>query len=249
MWQLAHWPDIEDNKPLTPEERQRINPFDWHSREKGFGDILKSGGFDAVIGNPPYVGFHGFMTDKRYLKKTFASAKGKFDYYLPFIERGLTLLRDDGLLSFICPTNFTKRGHGEVLRDHLAKSVRIVEICDFQDVQVFSGALNYVGIFRFKKSSPSLEQRLLYKLRTLDDPGLTVRQAALGRDPWVFRDEQKTKIVESIERSAPARLAELTSGISEGIVTGMNEVFLLPLETARRMELESDVVGVMSCPT
>ncbi|HEV2297483.1 MAG TPA: N-6 DNA methylase [Candidatus Acidoferrales bacterium] len=235
-------PDIEDDKPLSAEERQRINPFNWNDRENGFGDILQSGGFDAVIGNPPYIGFHGFMKDKKYLKEAFASAKGKFDYYLPFIERGLSLLREGGLLSFICPTNFTKRGHGEALRAHIAKSVRVEEICDFQDVQVFSGALNYVGIFLFRKSVPLSEQYLLYRRRSLSDPGSRIRQATLGRDPWVFRDEQKTKIVESIEKSAPVRLAELTSGISEGIVTGMNDVFLMPLEAARHVGLESDVI-------
>ena len=47
--------DIQKSHPLTPSDRDRIRPFDWNSREDGFGDILSTGGFDAVIGNPPYI--------------------------------------------------------------------------------------------------------------------------------------------------------------------------------------------------
>jgi len=99
------------------EERYRINVFDW---EVAFPWLREAGGFDAVIGNPPYIGFHGFADQKQYLRKHYLSAQGKFDIYLPFIEQSLRLLHEHGLLGFICPTNFMKRGHGADLRNSLS---------------------------------------------------------------------------------------------------------------------------------
>ena len=90
---------------------------DWFDPEYMFG---VDGGFDMVIGNPPYMGFQGFA-DKSYLKNHYISAVGRFDIYLPFIERGLTMLREGGCLEYICPTNFTKRGYGQKLREYLTE--------------------------------------------------------------------------------------------------------------------------------
>jgi len=128
------------------EEKHRFN---W---EEEFRDIMKDGGFDVVIGNPPYVGFHGFKEDKDYFRNVYEACQGRFDLYLPFIERGIKLLKEDGLLGFICPTNFTKRQHGETLRKFLKRNCKILQIVDFQDQQVFEQALNYTGIFIFERS-------------------------------------------------------------------------------------------------
>lgn len=235
---LVGW-DVVDGLLFETAEQRKLNPMDF---EISFPQTMKAGGFDAVVGNPPYVGFHGFKMDKEYLKRKYLSASGKFDYYLPFIEQALRILRPAGLMSFICPTNFTKRAHGEGLRRHLKRSVTILQVCDFQDTQIFSGALNYTGIFVLQKSLPDIEHRIAYQERTLDQPPQLFRQAALPDNAWIFRDESASKVLESIEKQPTSSLGAIAKGISEGIVTGLNSVFLIPTNEARSLGLEEELI-------
>ncbi len=231
-------PDFYDGKDMALfdlDAQLKINAFDWHS---AFPKIMASGGFDAVIGNPPYIGFHGFMTEKGYLKNSYTSAKGKFDYYLPFIERGLSLNKEKGLLSYICPTNFMKREHGKELRRLLKQNVELVEICDFQDVQVFTGALNYTGIFIFENKIPETNHQFTLKERSLSASPLKVLQSSLTDAPWVFRQEDSSQFIKQVQSQPVTPLGEIAVGISEGIVTGQNQVFLLDKKRADELMLE-----------
>ncbi|MFH1037534.1 MAG: N-6 DNA methylase [PVC group bacterium] len=195
---------------FTPEDSEKINAFDWHTE---FPEIFSSskpsssgrgkkgeGGFDAVIGNPPYIGFHGFKDEKSYLKSHFVSASGKFDIYLTFIERGVALVRSGGYIGYICPTNFMKRDHGSKLRVHLKDNVLIREICDFEDVQIFKGALNYTGVFVFERNRPSRTHAFIYKRRSLADAGIRVQQVDLSADAWVIRRAEANFVVRRVSQ-------------------------------------------------
>jgi len=221
------------------EERYRINVFDW---EAAFPWLRETGGFDAVIGNPPYIGFHGFADQKQYLKTHYLSAQGKFDIYLPFIEQSLRLLHEHGLLGFICPTNFMKRDHGEDLRRFLRDTVSILEITDFQDVQVFKGALNYTGIFLIEKARAESNHQIRYKARQLTDSYFEILQRQLTADPWVFRGSEIGVVVDRVRMVRTSPLGQMTTGISEGIVTGQNDVFLLSRSRAKELNLELDLL-------
>jgi hypothetical protein len=75
---------------LDDEERLRLNVFDCQTE---FPEIMKAGGFDAVIGNPPYIRIQGFPKKQiDYLTKHYRSAKGNCDVYVSFVERGYNLL-------------------------------------------------------------------------------------------------------------------------------------------------------------
>ena len=89
---------------LDDDERYRINVFDWHAE---FPEIMKAGGFDAVIGNPPY-GFHQIHSDKvkPYLKSRYVSSSGSFEHYFLFYEASLRLLRRCGRHGFIVPVTW-----------------------------------------------------------------------------------------------------------------------------------------------
>jgi len=119
--------DIEKTKPLTPEERQRINPFDWQDRERGFGDILKSGGFDAVIGNPPY----SYMisgVDQDYFSKHYVNQDYQKDLYLLFLERYHFLLKKRGLVGAIVSNTW--------LQSITLRKIRRYLVNDFQWMRV-----------------------------------------------------------------------------------------------------------------
>ncbi|MDP2643482.1 MAG: N-6 DNA methylase, partial [Desulfobacterales bacterium] len=236
-------PDFYDHQQMSvfdEEEIYRVNVFDWNAE---FSEIMKDGGFDAVIGNPPYVGFHGFKSTKSYLQSSYRSARGKFDLYLPFLEKSITLLNSAGLMGFICPTNFTKREHGADLRGIIASQIQILEICDFEHFQVFSGATNYTGIFLFRKMPPVNNHDFLYKRLSLNDSGFYIPQSNMTAAPWIFRDDIASKVVLKMKSiSAKVTLGDLSNGISEGIVTGQNPVFLLDQEVATNYKLEQELL-------
>lgn len=221
------------------------NPFD-PVHAAGFFDMETmfnlQEGFDIVIGNPPYIGFHGFKEEKEYLKDHYVSAKGKFDYYLPFIEKGLALTEAGGILCYICPTNFMKRDHGYELRKFLRKSIQILEVCDFQDVPMFEGVLNYTGIFIFKKKTPSDGDKIHYKQRSIHDDGFLTYQSTLKDDAWVFQSGLAQKIWERLGGSGISPLQDIAIAISEGIVTGQNAVYLLSYIEAESLGLEKEVI-------
>jgi len=117
---------------LDNEEVYRINPFDW---EKEFPEIMKQGGFDAVIGNPPY-GMVSSEILKDYFEKQFATAEGRFDTYELFIERGTKLCGKGGLLGFIVPSTLLTNLYTRKLRTYLLEQCTIKEITNF-GMQVF----------------------------------------------------------------------------------------------------------------
>ncbi len=205
------------------------------------------GGFDVVIANPPYLGFQGHKADKDYLIDKFLSAKGRFDLYLPFIEQAVKLGREGAAGCYICPTNFMKRGHGDKLRQYLAQEVTIASVVDFGDFQIFQDALNYTGIFLWRRQKPSPEASIVYEKGKVESDRLVLKgfaypQRNLGKEMWIFRDPPTEAIVEKIRAGRIEALGELTSGISEGIVTGKNPVFLKSKEEAQRLGLEAGIL-------
>jgi len=116
-----------DKPSLNEEETYRINPFDW---EKEFPEIMKQGGFDAVIGNPPY-GMVSSEILKDYFEKNFATTEGRFDTYELFIERGTKLCGKGGLLGFIVPSTLLTNLYTRKLRTYLLEQCTIEEITNF----------------------------------------------------------------------------------------------------------------------
>jgi len=110
------------------ETKSRINPFDWNSKSAGFGEIMHPsqspldkgglrGGFDVVIGNPPYVRIQAMKewapVEVEYYKRKYTSAsKGNYDIYVVFVEKGLNLLNKTGRLGFILPSKFFSTDYG-----------------------------------------------------------------------------------------------------------------------------------------
>ena len=138
---------------LDDEERYRVNVFDW---EKEFFEITKAGGFDAVIGNPPYIRSQSLGEDMRkYYSLDYRTATATYDIYVLFVERGVFLLRDKGRLGFILPNKFFSTDYGEGLRGLLTDSNLIDHIVDFEDAQVFKGAGTYTNLLMLQKRKES----------------------------------------------------------------------------------------------
>jgi hypothetical protein len=109
---------------------RRVNVFDWDDVVKGFGEIMARGGFDCVIGNPPY----GMITErdnKVYFEKQYETPEGRFDKYELFIERGIKLVSKNGFFSYIIPSPFLSNLYAQKLRKFLLEKMLIKEITNF----------------------------------------------------------------------------------------------------------------------
>jgi type I restriction-modification system DNA methylase subunit len=109
--------------------------------EINFSPVLKEGGFDVIVGNPPYVRIQTLeKAEVEFFNRTFESATGNYDIYVLFVERALQLLKPGGLMGFILPNKFMHVDYGEGLRKLLSESQSVEQIVDFKDFQVFEGA-------------------------------------------------------------------------------------------------------------
>ncbi len=114
-------PDFYHGKQLDlfdADERMRINVFDWQAE---FREIMQSGGFDAVVGNPPY----GATVDEllmEYVRSHFSTLTNSLDTYIMFMERSLHVLRGNGRFGMIVPSGWVSVSSAAVLRKLFAKS-------------------------------------------------------------------------------------------------------------------------------
>ena len=141
---------MDDMDDQDQEEMRRVKVFDWESAA-GFGEIMAAGGFDAVIGNPPYVRQETLGREfKAYAKEQFETYAGTADLYTYFIERGVKLLKEGGLFGFIVANKWMRARYGKALRKWL-KGQALREIVDFGDLPVFQQATTYPCILTIGK--------------------------------------------------------------------------------------------------
>ena len=211
---LIGWDILKDNPGLTQEEIDRINPFDW---EKEFPEIFQRGGFSVVIGNPPYVRQEGLGEFKGYFQKHYKVYQGTADLYAYFIERGVSLLQEGGIFSYIVANKWMRANYGQPMRKWL-KEQCIEEIIDFGDLQVFQGATTYPCIIRITKSTPHTSFDVT-QVKTLDFQNLSdyvkenhysVNQSTLDDKGWSLTDERTQALLVQVEGvgRTPKRIRE-----------------------------------------
>ena len=119
--------------------------FNWQAQ---FPKVFEKGGFDVVIGNPPYV---NAMEIKKsytseafnYIKRNYETAKGTVDLYIYFFEKGLSLLKKDGVLAFITPNRYLSASYGAALRNYIIERYSFYQLIDYSDKRVFEDASTY----------------------------------------------------------------------------------------------------------
>ncbi|HMF55065.1 MAG TPA: TaqI-like C-terminal specificity domain-containing protein, partial [Pyrinomonadaceae bacterium] len=234
-------PDFYDDakaSKLGDEELNRINVFDW---EKEFPTIMKDGGFDAVIGNPPYLRIQGLQeyygNQIDYFIKHYQSAVKRFDLYLLFTEKGFSLLKEDGFLGFICPHKFLNSDFGSGLREFLVKNYALETFISFGNNLIFSQASTYTGILLLKKSRK--ECFSYYEFPTLLPPEMPLGLAALDKkdfaeykyqslssEPWTLTLSSTQGLIEKL-RQQTFTVGDVFESVFQGIVTGIDEIYLL----------------------
>ncbi len=232
--------ELPDNKGLQPLVQRVVTPI-----ERAFEPIT-TGGFDVIIGNPPYVRQEllGEAT-KRYLAQHFTVTHGSADLYAYFMERSVNLLKQGGAYSIIVANKWMRASYGEPLRRWM-KAQCLEEIIDFGDLPVFADAIAYPCILRIRKGAPRAEF-LAASLTTLDFESLSaeverVRFAvsvdSLQNDGWTLSNQATSRVLAKL-RAVGTPLGEYVQGkIYYGIKTGLNEAFVVDAATRNRLIAE-----------
>ncbi|MBE0428397.1 MAG: N-6 DNA methylase [Thermoleophilia bacterium] len=215
---------------LNEEERYRINAFNW---EDEFPEIIKAGGFDAVIGNPPYVRIQNLkewapIEVEIYKGKYMAARKGNYDIYLVFVERGLGLLNKAGRLGFILPSKFLTTDYGQNLRKLLSEMNVIDALVDFGHGQVFQNATTYTCLLFLDMSRPNnIRYELAEPNHLMEKQEVIILSAKLlGEAVWTFVDDKTKALLEKLDTGSK-RLLDLPAAMSRGTSTGADHIFCL----------------------
>lgn len=230
-------------------EEKKVKPFNW---AKAFPEIFKQGGFDVVIGNPPYVRSKLLdETQRDYFSKKFKSAKGTFDIYSVFIEQAFNLIKDKGLVAFINPNKYFYSNYGEGIRKVITDNYSFESIVDFNEYQVFEGITTYttVNIFSKRKNKSSFQYSNItdkkldkikvedFLLRQIPNAKIFITKVEsknLNSSNWVFKSKDESSFISRIKKESTP-LIELCYKIYQGFVLTPTEVFPVSVEKEFRI--------------
>lgn len=186
----------------------RTNAFDYNSAN-GFSEIFNAkGGFDYIIGNPPYVEVKNYNVEypimHQYLKDEYETTKnGKIDLAVAFMERAISILNNTGKLGLIVQRRFFKTDYGKKFREYITSEQLLSQVIEFESSKIFPNRVTYIATLIIDKSKPDtisflkVESELeeipstLRSIETFENDGsnFTVIPAnALNQTPWNFED-------------------------------------------------------------
>ena len=214
------------------DEMYRINVFDWKA---AFPHIVPWGGFDAVIGNPPYIRIQALKefapAEVEYYKQAYtAASKGNYDIYVVFVEKGLQLLNRNGVLGFILPHKFFNANYGEPLRKSISDNNHLSKIVHFGDNQIFANATTYTCLlFLTHTANPTFDFIQVENVSKWQESG----HGNLGQVPSQDAKQKEWNFVVGEFRSIYEKLRSLETTLSDignifvGTQTSADDVFVL----------------------
>lgn len=195
------------------------------------------GGFDVVIGNPPYVQiqhFSGLQVQKDWENQKYETFAKTGDIYCLFYEKGYRLLRNKGVLAFITSNKWMRAGYGEKLRRLFSEKTQPLTLIDFSSFKVFETATVDTNVLLFRK-----QKRAEGVQASLIDPSFTrvtpldafvarknITLDNLSSESWVISNNVEYEIKTRIEQIGTP-LKDWDVSIYRGILTGFNEAFII----------------------
>ncbi|NQY11911.1 MAG: N-6 DNA methylase [Flavobacteriales bacterium] len=205
-----------------------VKAFDW---KKSFPSVFSKGGFDVIIGNPPYLRVQGlrenFEKESDYYENTYFCAKGRFDIYSLFIERSTALIKNDGLVSFILPHKFLIVDAGNGIREFLQKNQYAESIVHFGEEMVFQDASVYTCIINLSHGNDVLSYKRITPSELLSEkPFDSIQYKDLGTSNWNLIDQIQVKLIEKISIGNP-KVKDVFDLVGAGIDAGADDIFML----------------------
>ena len=215
---------------------------DLFSETSVLGDIE----FDLLIGNPPYVRSSNlspsYVAELR--DKYECLDKGNFDLSVAFLEQGKSVMRPNGVFSYITSSKFADSKYGESICNAISRESRVLSIENFGDVQVFPGFTTYVLILTVANSKPARRFHFTsFENHNIADSLDSAKSLTLQTDtslnfPWTFTTDDYLEIRKKLTSSSLPLVTDYFSGIFQGVRTGANEIFVVQEEDAKELESE-----------
>ena len=214
-----------------------------------FAEVFQEGGFDIVIGNPPYVRQELIIPIKPILRKLFPQVfTGKTDLYVYFYKRGTELLRVGGILTYISSNTFLRAGYGKKLREFFTDEVCLHRLLNFGSIPVFkanvdtcivlvenampSGDAFFAATFCDKTDIPRISdafQKLAISIHTSD----------LSPDGWALTSSEVLRLLEKLQQTGETLGECVTGSFYRGVVTGYDDAFIIS-ESVRQQLIDED---------
>lgn len=233
--------------------------FKW---EQEFSEILSAGGFDVVLGNPPYVRQEFLSAFKPYLQKQYDCYDGVADLYTYFYEQGFKLLKPGGVLSYIVTNKWLRAGYGEGLRRFFAERSELERIIDFGHAPIFKDADTFPCIVVLRKPigaiggaldgalkskrSPVLicpvPREVLAGLdlkRYVEEEGFTVDPGRFSASAWSLEHPAVDALMAKIRRVGVPLVDFAGVKPFYGIKTGFNQAFFIDQKTKENLITKS----------
>ena len=199
--------------------------------------------FDVVIGNPPYVRQEAIKEQKPALQE-YKVYSGTADLFVYFYELGITHLKENGLLGFICSNKFFRASYGENLRKFILENTQITHIIDFTGVKVFEDASIDSTITIFKKIRAGENSKFNFlassTINLKTQKFIQIPQSTLSETNFTFLDSSKFELKSKIEKVAKP-LKDWGVNINYGVKTGLNEAFII--DDSTRDKILSTCIG------
>lgn len=221
--------------------------FKWKKR---FKHIFDDGGFDVVVGNPPYVRQELLGDIKPHLEKHYESFVGTADLFTYFYEKGISILHPKGILSYVT-NDFNKTTSSTLLRKYLTEKTNFIAFSDFSEVDVFKGTTTYPVILTLGLAARSeflyckFQQDDIGDIQTVfDNNSYPVVQKSLDATNWMFKSNGVAALFSKIKKHPNVK--EVVSKCYRGILTGLNEAFIIDNEDKeniiKRHTKDSDII-------
>jgi hypothetical protein len=226
-------------KKLIEFEKTNERPyFLWHLY---FEDVMSKGGFDIVIGNPPYIRQELIKHLKPQLEEAFTVYNAIADFYTYFYEQSYNLLKRNGISTFITSNNWIRANYGKNLRKFFLEKTEMISLVDFDDVQIFDSAIVATNILIFKRNVPSLNHQMIYfnSLPILGGEAVSLKQNELEESGFSLQD----KVTEAVKRKIMAngiQLKDWNIQINYGIKSGLNDAFYID-DSIREQLIKEDI--------
>jgi len=208
--------------------------FNWQA---AFPEVFAQGGFDVVVGNPPYIRQEWIAPFKPYWESRFRSYHGVADIFVYFFEQGLELLRPGGQLAFITSGSWVRGNFGAPLRQFLAANARMVSMVDFGEFQPFEDAEMIRPTITVIAKEPSGGEMRLFKWLTSGRPPETLSEeiasaptvcaSRFDSENWELEPDNVMALREKLSSRGTALGLLPGIAIYRGVLSGLTEAFVI----------------------
>ncbi|WP_207590492.1 Eco57I restriction-modification methylase domain-containing protein [Halomontanus rarus] len=204
------------------------------------GEKREDAGFDAVIGNPPYVRQEQITKQKPFFNRSYKSYHSAADLYVYFFEKATNVSNNRGSVGYITSNKFMRANYGENIRKYLTENTILKEIIDFGELPVFDDASTFPAIVVMNNELVEKQPVYVTKVKDLEfndlneiveEKSYQVTENGLQESGWSLASTAITEIQSKIDESSITLNEYIEDDIYWGVKTGLNEAFVIDRKT------------------